>query len=233
MIAPTKRRVIRRHLSPRPDPDLAPVAEPATQPDGDGATPCDAGADHFTEWFDREFEGDLRPDARHDVPAVVPPDAPADVPADVDVAPAVGARPRCIAGPRVDVGDRVRRVVRRIFRRPTEWATSDWPTGRIVQVVFTVFSLAVTTAIMMNVVHLNPLSSTRDLVFDDTMPTGGDFGAHVWGPAFLRDYLLPSWRLNGWSMDWYAGMPTYRFYMVVPALARRRRRHRARRTASP
>ncbi len=108
--------------------------------------------------------------------------------------------------------------VRRIFRRPTEWATSDWPTRRIVQVVFTVFSLAVTTAIMMNVVHLNPLSSTRDLVFDDTTPTGGDFGAHVWGPAFLRDYLLPAWRLNGWSMDWYAGMPTYRFYMVVPAL---------------
>ena len=101
--------------------------------------------------------------------------------------------------------------------RPT-WATSDWPTTRIVQVVFTVFSLAVTTAIMMNVVHLNPLSSTRDLVFDDTTPTGGDFGAHVWGPAFLRDHLLPSWRLNGWSMDWYAGMPTYRFYMVVPAL---------------
>ena len=90
--------------------------------------------------------------------------------------------------------------------------------ARIVQVVFTVFSLAVTTAIMMNVVHLNPLSSTRDLVFDDTTPTGGDFGAHVWGPAFLRDHLLPAWRLNGWSMDWYAGMPAYRFYMVVPAL---------------
>ena len=44
-------------------------------------------------------------------------------------------------------------------------------------------------------------------------------GAHVWGPAFLRDHLLSNWQLNGWSMDWYAGMPTYRFYMVVPALA--------------
>ena len=93
-----------------------------------------------------------------------------------------------------------------------------WPTTRIVQVVFTVFSLAVTTAVMMNVVHLNPLSSTRDLVFDDTTPTGGDMGAHVWGPAFLRDHLLPSFQLNGWSIDWYAGMPMYRFYMVVPAL---------------
>ena len=44
-------------------------------------------------------------------------------------------------------------------------------------------------------------------------------GAHVWGPAFLRDHLLPNFQLNGWSMDWYAGMPVYRFYMVVPALA--------------
>ena len=44
-------------------------------------------------------------------------------------------------------------------------------------------------------------------------------GAHVWGPAYLRDELLPHWQLNGWSMDWYAGMPAYRFYMVLPALA--------------
>ena len=55
-------------------------------------------------------------------------------------------------------------------------------------------------------------------MFDDTTPTGGDMGAHVWGPAYLRDHLLPSWQLSGWSMDWYAGMPDYRFYMVVPAL---------------
>jgi hypothetical protein len=55
------------------------------------------------------------------------------------------------------------------------------------------------------------------LVFKDTTPTGGDMGAHVWGPAYLRDHLLP-WKLNGWSMDWYSGLPVYRFYMVVPAL---------------
>lgn len=55
------------------------------------------------------------------------------------------------------------------------------------------------------------------LLFKDTTPTGGDMGAHVLGPAFLRDHLLP-WRLSGWSMDWYAGFPIYRFYMVIPAL---------------
>jgi hypothetical protein len=43
-------------------------------------------------------------------------------------------------------------------------------------------------------------------------------GAHVWAPAYLRDYLLSNFKLSGWSMDWYSGLPIYRFYMVVPAL---------------
>ncbi len=58
-----------------------------------------------------------------------------------------------------------------------------------------------------------------DLLFSDTTPSGGDMGAHVWGPAFLRDHLLPEGRLAGWTPDWYAGFPAYRFYMVVPSLA--------------
>ena len=56
------------------------------------------------------------------------------------------------------------------------------------------------------------------LIFKNNTPTGGDMGAHVWGPAFLRDNLLSHFRLTGWSMDWYSGFPMYRFYMVVPAL---------------
>ena len=68
------------------------------------------------------------------------------------------------------------------------------------------------TLILLSIVHPN-------LIFRNNTPTGGDMGAHVWGPAFLRDVLLPQWQLTGWSMDWYAGLPTYRFYMVIPALA--------------
>ena len=49
-------------------------------------------------------------------------------------------------------------------------------------------------------------------------PTGGDMGAHVWGPAFLRDELLPAGSLRGWSPEWYAGMPAMHFYMVLPYL---------------
>ena len=56
------------------------------------------------------------------------------------------------------------------------------------------------------------------LIFANNTPTGGDMGAHVYGPAYLRDHLLPALRLSGWSNDWYAGFPIYRFYMVVPAL---------------
>ncbi len=58
-----------------------------------------------------------------------------------------------------------------------------------------------------------------NLIFTDTTPTGGDMGAHVWGPAFLRDELLPQLRLTGWTPDWYSGFPAFHFYMVLPALA--------------
>ncbi len=56
------------------------------------------------------------------------------------------------------------------------------------------------------------------LVLENNTPTGGDFGAHVWAPAYLRDHILPHWRLSGWAPDWYAGFPMYKFYMVVPGL---------------
>ena len=63
------------------------------------------------------------------------------------------------------------------------------------------------------VVNLRPW-----LWFDDTTPTGGDLGAHVWAPAYLRDVLIPELRLTGWTHDWYAGFPAFAFYMVIPSL---------------
>ena len=63
------------------------------------------------------------------------------------------------------------------------------------------------------VVNLRPW-----LWFVDTTPTGGDLGAHVWAPAYLRDVLIPEFRLTGWTHDWYAGFPAFTFYMVVPSL---------------
>lgn len=117
-----------------------------------------------------------------------------------------------------DPGRWPERVVRRVWRRPINWWQRPWTRERAVRFTLTAITLFVTTYVMMNVVHMSPVPS-RDLVFDDTTPTGGDFGAHVWGAAYLRDHLLPSGWFNGWSMDWYAGFPAYRYYMVLPALA--------------
>ncbi len=71
----------------------------------------------------------------------------------------------------------------------------------------------VTSAVVFTFAQLQP-----HLLLADTTPTGGDMGAHVWGPAYLRDNLLPQGRLSGWAPDWYAGFPAYHFYMVVPSL---------------
>ncbi len=62
------------------------------------------------------------------------------------------------------------------------------------------------------------MSLGPNLILSNTTATGGDMGAHVWGPAYLRDSLLPNLRVTGWTPDWYAGFPAYTFYMVVPSL---------------
>ncbi len=61
--------------------------------------------------------------------------------------------------------------------------------------------------------HLQP-----HLLLRNTTPSGGDMGAHVWGPAYLRDNLLPSGRITGWTMDWYDGFPALTFYFPLPSL---------------
>ncbi|MGA0878475.1 MAG: 6-pyruvoyl-tetrahydropterin synthase-related protein [Ilumatobacteraceae bacterium] len=81
---------------------------------------------------------------------------------------------------------------------------------RLIAMLVRVALVGVSTFIAIRVVE--PSQIVRN-----TTPTGGDMGAHVWGPAYLRDHLLP-WKLTGWSMDWYSGLPAYRFYMVIPAL---------------
>ena len=85
------------------------------------------------------------------------------------------------------------------------------PTARCVQLALTVAVVGGCMVYVLANIH-------ADLILKTNTPTGGDFGAHVWGPAYLRDHILPHWRLSGWAPDWYAGFPMYKFYMVVPAL---------------
>jgi hypothetical protein len=82
----------------------------------------------------------------------------------------------------------------------------------------TLLQLALTIAVVGGCVVYVLVNIHANLVLENNTPTGGDFGAHVWGPAYLRDHILPHWRLSGWAPDWYGGFPMYKFYMVVPGL---------------
>jgi len=83
---------------------------------------------------------------------------------------------------------------------------------RVLRIVATVVTVVGSSLFVLAQLH-------PDLIFfTNSTPAGGDMGAHVWGPAYLRDHLLPHFRLTGWAPDWYAGFPMYHFYMVMPAL---------------
>ncbi len=71
----------------------------------------------------------------------------------------------------------------------------------------------VTAAVLFVFLQLQP-----NLIFADTIPAGGDMGAHVWGPDYMRHHLLPNLRITGWAPDWYAGFPAYHFYFPLPSL---------------
>ncbi len=98
----------------------------------------------------------------------------------------------------------------RILRRPTGSQRVGSPQDRVRRIVDVAVVLAVSGFVLGQLGLGNLLLNTT--------PTGGDMGAHVWGPAFLRDHVLPHGQLTGWTPDWYDGFPAYEFYMVLPAL---------------
>ncbi|HWC09707.1 MAG TPA: 6-pyruvoyl-tetrahydropterin synthase-related protein [Acidimicrobiales bacterium] len=50
------------------------------------------------------------------------------------------------------------------------------------------------------------------LLLSQTTTTGGDTGAHIYTPWYLRTHLLPRGLISGWSQGWYAGFPVLHFY---------------------
>lgn len=116
--------------------------------------------------------------------------APPDLPA-----PEASAQPPAHVAPR-------RSRFGRLWHAATRASVESWA-GLGVAVACSVFV----------VLQLHP-----ELILARTTPAGGDMGAHVWGPAYLRDSLLPHLRLTGWTPDWYAGFPAFQFYMLPPAL---------------
>ncbi len=56
------------------------------------------------------------------------------------------------------------------------------------------------------------------LLLANTTTAGGDTGAHVMLPAFLKSHLLVHGQVTGWDPDWYDGFPLYTFYFPLPGL---------------
>ena len=54
-------------------------------------------------------------------------------------------------------------------------------------------------------------------LFSITTTTGGDTGAHIYVPWFLREELFPRGQLFGWSNGWFAGFPALQFYFPLVA----------------
>ncbi len=76
----------------------------------------------------------------------------------------------------------------------------------------------ITAAVVIAAVGFTFAQLHPELLLANTTAAGGDMGAHVWTPAYLRDHLLPHWRLTGWSPDWYGGFPALTFYFPLPSL---------------
>lgn len=55
-----------------------------------------------------------------------------------------------------------------------------------------------------------------DLLLANTTANGGDMGAHVAMPAFLHEHLGFPWRFTPWYPGWFAGMPLYSYYFILP-----------------
>ncbi len=56
------------------------------------------------------------------------------------------------------------------------------------------------------------------LLLANTTTAGGDTGAHVMLPAFLKSHLLTHGQVTGWDPDWYDGFPLYTFYFPLPGM---------------
>jgi hypothetical protein len=90
-----------------------------------------------------------------------------------------------------------------VLRRLT--ARSAWPGWANLVAVVGVTLVALS--------QLHPL-----LLLTNTTTAGGDTGAHVMLPAFLKSHLLTHGQLTGWDPDWYDGFPVYTFYFPLPGL---------------
>ncbi len=71
-------------------------------------------------------------------------------------------------------------------------------------------ALVILAVIFVTVWELHP-----SLIFSNTLITGGDTGSHLAVPAYLKSVGNP-FNLTPWDPGWFAGMPAYTYYFVLP-----------------
>ena len=70
--------------------------------------------------------------------------------------------------------------------------------------------LVIVAVIVVTLFELHP-----SLLLSNTLITGGDTGSHLAVPAYLKSVGNP-FNLTPWYPGWFAGMPAYTYYFVLP-----------------
>ncbi|MGQ0680246.1 MAG: 6-pyruvoyl-tetrahydropterin synthase-related protein [Actinomycetota bacterium] len=80
------------------------------------------------------------------------------------------------------------------------------------------FTVAFDRAVFLGITLVLLAYFPLDLLLSVTTTTGGDTGAHVYTPWYLRENLLPQGKIMGWSPGWYGGFPIMQFYFPLVSL---------------
>jgi len=76
---------------------------------------------------------------------------------------------------------------------------------------------ALDAAVILVVIWVTVWSLHPSLLFNSSLLTGGDTGAHLALPAYLKTQG-DLFNLTPWYPGWFAGMPAYTYYFVLPDL---------------
>ena len=57
---------------------------------------------------------------------------------------------------------------------------------------------------------------TPEYLLSDIIPTGGDTPSHYYPFHYMKSYLIPNYKVIGWSNAWYLGFPIFQFYFPLP-----------------
>jgi hypothetical protein len=79
--------------------------------------------------------------------------------------------------------------------------------------------LAVTTVVLVGCTLFVLFALHPSKLTLNTLTAGGDMGAHVWAPQYLKNHLFPHGRISGWAPAWYDGFPALTFYFPGPYFA--------------